>query len=60
MLVVSNNILEEKSDKKQPKKNTKEIKVEHTLVISPKHSEIEHIVIPEKKPRNEFFCCILL
>merc|ERR1712012_1103399 len=37
---------------KNPPKSTKEIKIEHSLVISPKHSEIEHIVIPEKKPRR--------
>ena len=57
--VTDTELLVEKSDK-PPQKSTKEIKIEHSLVISPKHSEIEHIVIPEKKPRRECMCCILL
>ena len=36
---------------------TKEIKIEHSLVISPKQSDIEHILIPKEKPKNKFSCC---
>jgi len=39
---------------------TKEIKIEHSLVISPKQSEIvEHILIPKEKTKNKFSCCAI-
>ena len=40
-------------------KSSKEISVEHTLVLSPKHSDIEHIIIPKEKTRPEITCCVL-
>ena len=40
-------------------KSSKEISVEHTLVLSPKHSDIEHIIIPKEKTRPELTCCVL-
>ena len=41
-------------------RGSKEIKVEHALVISPKHSDIEHILIPEEKLKKKCACCILM
>ena len=41
------------------RKSSKEISVEHTLVLSPKHSDIEHIIIPQEKMRPKLTCCIL-
>ena len=41
-------------------KSSKEISVEHTLVLSPKHSDIEHIIIPKEKMRPKLTCCVLL
>ena len=38
---------------------TKDILVEHCVVISPKHTDIEHILINKKKP-NYLSCCIIL
>lgn len=40
-------------------KSSKEISVEHTLVLSPKHSDIEHIIIPKEKMRPKLTCCVL-
>lgn len=40
-------------------KSSKEISVEHTLVLSPKHSDIEHIIIPKEKTRPDLSCCVL-
>ena len=40
-------------------KSSKEIKVEHTLVLSPRHSDIEHIIIPKEKLRPKLPCCVL-
>ena len=40
-------------------KSSKEISVEHTLVLSPKHSDIEHIIIPKEKMRLKLTCCVL-
>ena len=41
-------------------RGSKEIRVEHALVISPKHSDIEHILIPEEKLKKKCACCILM
>ena len=41
-------------------RGSKEIQVEHVLVISPKHSDIEHILIPEEKLKKKCACCILM
>ena len=41
-------------------RGSKEIQVEHALVISPKHSDIEHILIPEEKLKKKCACCILM
>ena len=40
-------------------KSSKEIKVEHTLVLSPRHSDIEHIIIPKEKMRPKLTCCVV-
>ena len=40
-------------------KSSKEIKVEHTLVLSPRHSDIEHIIIPKEKLKPKLPCCVL-
>ena len=44
----------------QGARGSKEIQVEHALVISPKHSDIEHILIPEEKLKKKCACCILM
>ena len=41
-------------------KSTNEVHVEHGLILSPRHSDIQHIVIREEKVRSKFVCCILL
>ena len=54
----------EKCDSKQTKEPlkaaNKEIKVEHSLVISPRHSDIEHILIPVEKKNKKLLCCVLM
>ena len=40
-------------------KSSKEVKVEHTLVLSPRHSDIEHIIIPKEKMRPKLTCCVV-
>ena len=39
---------------------SKEIKIEHSLVISPKHSDIEHILIPKEKTKKQYSCCVII
>lgn len=38
--------------------NAKEVEVERGLVINPKHADVEHVMIPEKK-KEGCACCVL-
>jgi len=48
----------EKRTDANPAPNAKEVEVERGLVINPKHADVEHVMIPEKK-KDGCACCIV-
>jgi len=56
-----NNKLDTDNEKRSdvnPAPNAKEVEVERGLVINPKHADVEHVMIPEKK-KDGCACCVV-